>query len=134
MPLNVPITEDMVRGLAPDDATWAKAGEIAGSDRLVNAGVSADGTWLLADAKGAAKDLYHVSADFVDPNKPVLRSTSPARQAPDQPRRAPTITPPPSSSSPPPPRTPSAPGSRPTTWWPSGRRRSPPTSARSSAR
>jgi hypothetical protein len=84
MPLNVPITEDMVRGLAPDDATWAKANEIAGSDRLVNTGVSTDGTWLLADAKGAAKDPYHVSADFVDPNHPVLRSTSPSRQAPDK--------------------------------------------------
>jgi hypothetical protein len=84
MPLNVPITEDMVRQLAPDDATWAKAGEIAGSDRLVNAGVSADGTWLLADAKGAAKDPYHVSADFVDPNNPVLRSDSPSRHSPDK--------------------------------------------------
>ena len=84
MPLNVPITEDMVRGLAPDDATWARAADLAGSDRLVNPGVSADGTWLLADAKGAAKDPYHVSADFVDPNNPVLRSTSPSRQAPDK--------------------------------------------------
>src|SRR3954451_7832479 len=84
MPLNVPITEDVVRGLAPDDATWARAADLAGSDRLVNPGVSADGTWLLADAKGAAKDPYHVSADFVDPNHPVLRSTSPSRQAPDK--------------------------------------------------
>ena len=84
MPLNVPITEDMVRGLAPDDTTWAKAAELAGSDRLLNPGVSADGTWLLADAKGAAKDPYHVSADFVDPNSPVLRSNSPSRQAPDK--------------------------------------------------
>src|SRR4051812_46225492 len=44
MPLNVPITEEMVRGLAPDDATWNKATELAGSERLVNAGISADGT------------------------------------------------------------------------------------------
>jgi hypothetical protein len=84
MPLNVPITEDMVRGLAPDDATWAKAEEIARSDRLVNPGVSSDGTWLLADAKGSGKEAYHVSADFIDPNSPVLRSTSPSRQAPDK--------------------------------------------------
>src|SRR3954468_8996062 len=84
MPLNVPITEDMVRGLAPDDATWQKAQELAASDRLANPGVSADGTWLVADAKGSAKDPYHVSADFVDPNGPVLRSTSPSRQAPDK--------------------------------------------------
>ena len=51
MPLNVPITEEMVRGLAPDDKTWQKAEELAGSDRLMNTGVSSDGTWLLADAK-----------------------------------------------------------------------------------
>jgi hypothetical protein len=84
MPLNVPITEDMVRGLAPDDATWQKAQEVAGSDRLANPGVSADGTWLVADAKGSGKEPYHVSADFADPNSPVLRSTSPSRQAPDK--------------------------------------------------
>jgi hypothetical protein len=84
MPLNVPITEEMIRGLAPDDATWQKAAELAGSDRFVNAGVSADGTWLLADAKGAGKDPYHVSVDFVDPNQPVPRSTSPSRQTPDK--------------------------------------------------
>jgi hypothetical protein len=84
MPLNVPITEDMVRGLAPDDATWQKATELAGSDRIAHAGVSGDGTWLLADAKGAAKDPYHVSADFVDPNNPVLRSDGPSRQTPDK--------------------------------------------------
>ncbi|HVK09954.1 MAG TPA: hypothetical protein VM597_14385, partial [Gemmataceae bacterium] len=84
MPLNVPITEDMVRGLAPDDATWTRAAEIAGSDRFIEPGVSADGTWLVADAKGSGKEPYHVSADFVDPNGPVLRSTSPSRQAPDK--------------------------------------------------
>jgi hypothetical protein len=84
MPLNVPITEDMVRGLSPDDTTWQKAQELASSDRLANPGVSADGTWLLADAKGSSKDPYHVSADFVDPNSPVLRSTSPSRQSPDK--------------------------------------------------
>jgi len=84
MPLNVPITEDMVRGLAPDDTTWQKAQEIATSDRIVQPGVSADGTWLVADAKGSAKEPYHVSADFVDPNSPVLRSNSPSRQTPDK--------------------------------------------------
>ena len=84
MPLNVPITEEMVRSLAPDDATWAKATELAASDRFLDPGVSADGTWLVAEAKGSAKDPYQVSADFVDPNGPVLRSTSPSRQTPDK--------------------------------------------------
>lgn len=84
MPLNVPITEEMVRGLSPDDNTWTKAQEVAGSDRLLNPGVSADGTWLVADAKGSGKEPYHVSADFIDANNPILRSTGPSRQTPDK--------------------------------------------------
>jgi hypothetical protein len=84
MPLNVPITEEMVRKLAPDDATWAKANDVVKSDRLKNLSVSADGSWLLADAVGAAREPYAVSADFVDPNNPVLRSNSPSRHVPDQ--------------------------------------------------
>ena len=84
MPLNVTISEDMIRGLAPNDATWQKATEIADSDRLQNPGVSADGSWLLADAKGSAKHPYIVSADFADVNQPVLRSTSPDRSPPDK--------------------------------------------------
>jgi hypothetical protein len=84
MPLNVPITEDMVRGLSPDDATWKRAEELAGSERFLNPGVSADGSWLLAEAKGSAKEPYLVSIDFVDPNTPILRSTSPSRQTPDK--------------------------------------------------
>ena len=64
--------------------TWQKAQEIASSDRLLGPGVSADGTWLLADAKGSGKEPYHVSADFVDPNSPVLRSNGPSRQTPDK--------------------------------------------------
>lgn len=84
MPLNVTITEDLIKGLAPNDATWQKATEIADSDRLLNPGVSADGSWLLADAKGSAKHPYTVSVDFADVNQPVLRSTSPDRSPPDK--------------------------------------------------
>lgn len=84
MPLNVPITEEMVRGLAPDDATWTKAQEIATSNRFTGAGTSSDGTWLVADAHGSSKRPYSVSIDFIDANAPVLRSTSPCRQSPDK--------------------------------------------------
>ncbi|WP_020470206.1 hypothetical protein [Zavarzinella formosa] len=84
MPLNVTITEDMIKGLSPNDLIWQKAVEIAESDRLLNPGVSADGSWLLADAKGSAKLPYSVSADFVDVNQPALRSTSPERASPDK--------------------------------------------------
>lgn len=84
MPLTVPITEEMVRQLAPDDATWARAEAIADSDALADAGVSSDGTWLLAEAKGSGKSSYSVSADFADSAHPVLRSSSPSRQSPDK--------------------------------------------------
>ena len=85
MPLNVPITEDMVRGLGPG-RRHLEQGRRTGRrpNGFINPGVSADGTWLLADAKGSGKEPYHVSADFVDPNNPVLRSTSPSRQTPDK--------------------------------------------------
>lgn len=84
MPLNVTITEDMIKGLSPNDATWQKATEVADSSQLLNPGVSADGSWLLADAKGSAKHPYSVSVDFADANHPVLRSTSPDRSPPDK--------------------------------------------------
>src|SRR3954467_11510259 len=119
MPLNVPITEDMVRGLAPDDATWPRAADLAGSDRLVNPGVSADGTWLLADAKGAAKDPYHVSAHFAGPHQPRPGGPPHTPPGPCGPPARPARPPPsprsPFCPSPPAPRPPAGPG-----WWTAG--------------
>ena len=84
MPLTVPLTDELIRALAPDDTTWQRAEAVVRANPFVNPGVSADGTWLIAEAKGSARDSYHISADFVDPAGPVLRSTSPSRKTPDK--------------------------------------------------
>ncbi|MEZ6143447.1 MAG: hypothetical protein R3B84_23000 [Zavarzinella sp.] len=84
MPLNVPLTEEMVRNMAPDENVLEQAAEIVAGNRILNPGVSADGTWLLAEAQGTARDPYYLSADFIDPNNPVFRTNSPSRFNPDK--------------------------------------------------
>ena len=84
MPLSATYSEETVRGLAPDEATFQRAHEIARAKKFQNLGVSTDGSWLLGDVQGSAKDAYHVSADFHDPSNPTLRSTSPSRKIPDK--------------------------------------------------
>src|SRR5271165_5798054 len=84
MPLTATYSEDTVHKLAPDDATFQKAQEIAKSKRFVRLGVSSDGSWLLGTWKGSGRDPYHFSADFHDPEHPALRSNSPSRQSPDK--------------------------------------------------
>ncbi len=84
MPLTATLTEDQVRGLAPDEGTFRKAEEIARGKRFQNLGVSADGTWLLGECPGIAPEPYRISADFHDAANPVLRSNSPSRVEPDK--------------------------------------------------
>lgn len=84
MPLSVPLSEDMVQGLAPDAATWQKAEAVVRDGQLANLAVSGDGTWLLAEAKGSGKEPFHLSVDFIDAAQPVFRSSSPSRKSPDK--------------------------------------------------
>jgi hypothetical protein len=84
MPLTATLTEEFVHGLAPDEATFQRAQEIARAKRFQNLGVSADGTWLFGDCQGSAKEPYATSADFHEANAPVLRSSSPSRKFPDK--------------------------------------------------
>ncbi len=84
MPLTSTFTEEMVRGIAPDEETFKRAREIADARRLQNLGVSSDGSWLLGECQGSGTQPYQFSADFHDPNNPTLRSNSPSRQAPDK--------------------------------------------------
>jgi hypothetical protein len=84
MPLSIPITEEMVQNFSPDDSSWQKAKEIVREKRILNPGVSADGTWLIGEGKGSAKEPYSMSIDFVDINSPVFRSSSPSRKFPDK--------------------------------------------------
>jgi len=84
MPLTIPLTEEMVRQLAPDEATWNRAIEVLNSDQIVNAGVSKDGSWLIAEAAGPAADPFRVSVDFADPSHPFPRSNAPSHRVAEQ--------------------------------------------------
>jgi hypothetical protein len=84
MPLTATFTEDMVQGLSSDPATFKRAKEIVAAKKFRNLGISADGTWLFGEIQGSASEPYQVSADFQDPNNPVLRSSSPSRKLPDK--------------------------------------------------
>jgi hypothetical protein len=74
MPLTATYTEEMVRGIAPDEATFNKAQEVAKAKHFQNLGISADGTWLLGECQGSGHEPYQLSADFHDPQNPVLTS------------------------------------------------------------
>src|SRR5580704_8920554 len=84
MPLTATYTEELVRGMAPDEATFKKAQEIARAGKFQKLGVSSDGSWLLGECQGSATEPYQISADFHDAANPVLRSSSPSRQTPDK--------------------------------------------------
>ncbi|MCE9531760.1 MAG: hypothetical protein K8T89_11655 [Planctomycetes bacterium] len=83
MPLTATYTEELVRGIASDEATFEKARKIAAAKRFQNLGVSTDGSWLFGECPGSATEPYILSADFHDPAAPVLRSSSPSRKHPD---------------------------------------------------
>ena len=84
MPLTATFTEEMVRGLAPDEATFKRAQELARAKTFKHLAVSGDGTWLFGECQGSAKHPYQISIDFHEPNNPILRSSSPSRQSPDK--------------------------------------------------
>ncbi len=84
MPLNAPLTEDMVRHLANDEAVFQAASELAQSSRLQNLNTSHDGSWLLGEYAGIGPAPYQLSADFLHFDTPVLRGNSPSRQQPDK--------------------------------------------------
>ncbi len=84
MPLNIPLTEEMVRKLAPNEAVWNRAIDVLNQDKLIQAGVSQDGTWLIAEAQGPAEQPFRISVDFIDPAHPYPRSNAPGHRIPDQ--------------------------------------------------
>jgi len=76
------VAEELVQKLAPDEATLAAARALVEEGRFDNLSVSADGTWLLGECRGSAREPYHVSADFADPANPTLRCTCASRKQP----------------------------------------------------
>jgi hypothetical protein len=84
MPLAVSVNEEMVERFSPDEASYKNAQQIVREKRILNPGVSADGTFLIAEGKGSAKEPYQLSIDFADSSNPVFRSSSPSRKFPDK--------------------------------------------------
>jgi hypothetical protein len=75
-----PLTEETIQRIAPDDKAVKAARDLVRTQTFRNPGVSADGTWLLAECQGSA--LYQVSIDLVDASAPVGRCTCPSRRFP----------------------------------------------------
>jgi hypothetical protein len=76
------VTEDLVQRLAPDADSLKAARGLVNGKSFLKPGVSADGTWLLAQCKGSGKTPYEVSADIDDPDNPTCRCNCPSRKFP----------------------------------------------------
>jgi hypothetical protein len=80
MPVAVALSEEVVRQLAPDDSALRTAQGL--KSKFSRPAVSADGTWLLGQCAGSARDPYEVSVDLANPSAPVGRCTCPSRKLP----------------------------------------------------
>src|SRR5262245_9804698 len=78
----VQLTEDTAHRLAPDDSTLTSARDLVRQRKFGKLGVSADGTWVLANCKGSGKEPYQVSVDLGDPDNPLCRCNCPSRKFP----------------------------------------------------
>lgn len=77
-----PLSEETIQRLAPDASAVQAARGLVRKKSFKNLGISADGTWLLAQCQGSGKDPYEVSVDLVQPSAPVGRCTCPSRKFP----------------------------------------------------
>src|SRR5262245_23150771 len=76
------LTEDTVLRVVPDDQVLSDARGLIRKGKFGSLGVSADGTWLLGECKGSAKEPYKVSADLAMPDSPIGRCNCPSRKFP----------------------------------------------------
>ncbi|MCC6419887.1 MAG: SWIM zinc finger family protein [Gemmataceae bacterium] len=74
------ISEDLIQQIAPDSSALSSGRGLRKS--MEKLGVSSDGTWLLGQCKGSAKEPYQVSVDLANPSAPVGRCTCPSRKYP----------------------------------------------------
>jgi uncharacterized Zn finger protein len=82
MPAVAPVTEDLIQRLTPDTATLQAAREVYRRSQVLQPGVSPDGTWLLGQCQGSAREPYEVSVDLANAEAPVCRCTCPSRKRP----------------------------------------------------
>ncbi len=76
------ITEQQILSLAPNPAAAANGKKISKSGGFTRLFKSADDTFFMGECKGSGKNPYIVSADYIDPAKPVFRCSCPSRQFP----------------------------------------------------
>jgi hypothetical protein len=82
MPATISLTDETVHRVAPDDKAVQTARDLVRKKKFRNLGVSSDGTWLLAQCQGSAKDAYVVSVDLGVESAPVGRCTCPSHKFP----------------------------------------------------
>src|SRR5207245_8615964 len=76
------LSEDTALRMAPDDQVLTDGRGLIRKNSMSNLGVSADGTWILGECKGSAKQPYQVSVDLADTSNPLARCSCPSRKFP----------------------------------------------------
>ncbi|WP_068617907.1 SWIM zinc finger family protein [Paenibacillus tuaregi] len=78
----IEITASYVDSLASNAAAIKNAQGLVKKRSFVQLHQSEDGTLLFAECKGSGSSNYQCSADFIQPDKPILRCSCPSRQLP----------------------------------------------------
>jgi len=78
----IEITSSYVDSLASNAAAIKNAQGLVKKRSFVQLHQSEDGTLLFAECKGSGSSNYQCSADFIQPDKPILRCSCPSRQLP----------------------------------------------------
>ena len=76
------ITEQQILALASNPAAGANGKKISQKGGFVRLERSADDTFYLGECQGSGKSNYITTADFIEPEAPVLRCSCPSRQFP----------------------------------------------------
>lgn len=76
------ISVELIKSLAPNPQAAANAQALVSKRAFDGLGESPDGSILFGRCQGSGKDPYAVSADFIHPDRPVLRCSCPSRQLP----------------------------------------------------
>ncbi|WP_289355362.1 SWIM zinc finger family protein [Paenibacillus sp. S-12] len=78
----IEITESYVDSLAPNASAIKNAQGLVKKRSFVQLNSSEDGSLLFGECSGSGKSNYQCSADFIQPEKPILRCSCPSRQLP----------------------------------------------------
>ncbi len=76
------LSEEVALRVAPDEQVLTDARGLIRKNKFANLGLSADGTWLLGQCQGSAKEPYQVSVDLAVADSPIGRCNCPSRKFP----------------------------------------------------